>query len=145
MVRVLIPVDFSSGSKCSIEKGFKILPHVNEAFFVYVVPLGMKELEDFVEPNSLELAKRKAEEKMKSFVESLNIDADKISYAIADGDPASVLIDLANSGKFDVVLIAHKGHSYIVDFLIGSTTLKLIAKCKIPVIVVRKEKEDSCP
>ncbi len=144
MVKVLVPVDFSPGSKCSIEKGFKILPHVDEAFFIYVIPLGMKELEDFVEPNSLEYARKKAEEKMKRFVESLNIDADNISYAIADGDPASVLIDLANSGKFDVVLISHKGHSYIVDFLVGSITLKLVAKSKIPVIVVRKEKEDAC-
>lgn len=88
-------------------KGSKILPNVDEASFVYVVPLGMKELEDFIEKSSLDFAKEKSEKKMNLFLQSLEIKAAKKTYAIGDGDPARVLIDLSNSGKFDAVLIGH--------------------------------------
>ncbi len=140
MFRILVPVDFSSDSKEFVEEGFKILPNVDEASFIYVVPLGMKELEDFMEKDDLALAKKKAEKKMDSFLRSLNIKAGKISKAVTDGDPGRTLIDLANSGNFDAVLIGHRGFSYIEDFFIGSVTLKLISKANIPVIVVKKNK-----
>ncbi len=138
MVRLLVPVDFSPGSSCAVERGFKLLPRVERAVFAYVLPLGMKELEDFLEPGALEEAKRRADEKMREFLASLSVEADEIDYIIAEGDPASVLLELANSGDYDAVLIPHKGHSYLVDVLIGSVTLKLVAKSRIPVIVVRK-------
>ena len=140
MFRILIPVDFSPDSKGFVEEGFKILPKVDEASFIYVVPLGMKELEDFMEKGDLAMAKEKAEKKMNLFLRSLNIKAGKISQAITEGDPARTLIDLANGGNFDAVLVGHRGYSYVEDFFIGSVTLKLISKAKIPVIVVKKNK-----
>lgn len=140
MFRILIPVDFSPDSKMFVENGFKVLPKVDEAAFVYVVPLGMKELEDFMEEGDLAEAKEKAESKMDSFIHSLNIKAGKITHAIADGDPARVLIDLANKGNFDALLVGHRGYAYVEDFFIGSVTLKLISKVNIPVIVVKKSK-----
>jgi nucleotide-binding universal stress UspA family protein len=142
MFRVLIPVDFSPDSKYFVESGFKVLPRVDEVAFIYVVSLGMRELEDFMEKDSINGAKSKAEEKMASFLKSISIKAEKITYAITDGDPARVLIDLANSGKFDAVLIGHRGYAYVEDFFIGSVTLKLISKANIPVIVVKKGKKE---
>ncbi|MEM0128501.1 MAG: universal stress protein [Thermoplasmatales archaeon] len=138
MFRILIPVDFSPDSKNFVEAGLKVLPKVNEAAFIYVIPLGMKELEDFVDEESLSNAKQKAEKKMIEFIKSLNIKADKITHAISDGDPARVIIDIANSGKFDAVLVGHRGYGYVEEFFIGSVTLKLISNINIPVIVVRK-------
>lgn len=140
MFRVLVPIDFSPDSKKFVEAGFRILPNVDEVSFVYVVPLGMKELEDFVDKSSLELAKEKSENKMNLFLQSLEIKATRKTYAVTDGDPARVLIDLSNSGKFDAVLIGHRGFSYVEDFFIGSVTLKLISKVNIPVIVVKRGK-----
>jgi len=142
MFRILVPVDFSPDSKYFVESGFKILPKVDEAAFIYVVSLGMKELEDFMDPDSLNSAKAKAEEKMVSFLKSINIEAKKITHAITDGDPARVLIDLANSGKFNAVLMGHRGYAYVEEFFIGSVTLKLISKANIPVIVVKRGKEE---
>ncbi|MCL4411748.1 MAG: universal stress protein [Candidatus Thermoplasmatota archaeon] len=140
MFRILIPVDFSPDSKMFIEKGFKILPKVDEASFIYVVPLGMKELEDFMEKDDLKEAKGKAEKKMNIFLQSLNIKAGRITHAITDGDPARVLIDLANNDNFDAMLVGHRGYAYVEDFFIGSVTLKLISKVNIPVIVIKKGK-----
>ncbi|MEM2489483.1 MAG: universal stress protein, partial [Thermoplasmata archaeon] len=90
-------------------------------------------------------AKKIAENKMKMFISKLNLpNKYKVDYAIADGDPARVIIDLANSGKFDAVVLGHRGYSYIEDFFIGSVTLKVISKVNIPVIVIKKTKGKEC-
>ncbi|KAA8921926.1 universal stress protein [Thermoplasma sp.] len=141
MVKILVPIDFSPDSKDFVESGLRVLTEVDEINFVYVIPLGMKELEDFVDEDGIEYARKKAEEKMKDFIRDLNARARKITYTIMDGDPASVLIDLANGGEYDALLIGHRGYAYISDFFIGSVTLKLISKVRIPVIVVRKSKK----
>ncbi|PYB69061.1 hypothetical protein DMB44_00430 [Thermoplasma sp. Kam2015] len=141
MVKLLIPVDFSPDSKDFVKAGLRILPDVDKIEFVYVIPLGMKELEDFVDADSIEYARKKAEQKMNDLINNLNVKAKEIAYTITDGDPASVLIDMANSGEFDAILIGHRGYAYISDFFIGSVTLKLISKARIPVIVVRKTKK----
>ncbi|MGC8609385.1 MAG: universal stress protein [Thermoplasmata archaeon] len=142
MVKLLIPVDFSPDSKNFVESGVKILPIIEEAAFLYVIPLGMKELEDFVDAESVANARSKAEEKMTEFIKELDVKAEKITHAVMDGDPARVIIDLANSGKFDAILIGHRGYTYVEDFFIGSVTLKLISRVKIPVIVVKKGKKE---
>ncbi|MEM0128351.1 MAG: universal stress protein [Thermoplasmatales archaeon] len=141
MFRVLIPVDFSPDSENFVEAGFRVLPKVDEAAFLYVIPLGMRELEDFVDQESIRNAKEKAEEKMAQFIKRLKIKADKITHAISDGDPARAIVDLANSGKFDAVLVGHRGYAYLEEFFIGSVTLKLISNVNIPVIVVKKGKK----
>ncbi|MGC8617928.1 MAG: universal stress protein [Thermoplasmata archaeon] len=140
MFRVLIPIDFSPDSKSFVEEGFKILPNVDEVSFLYVIPLGMKELEDFVDKDGIEYAKRKAEVKMKEFIRNLNIKASKITSAVVEGDPSRIIIDLANSGNFETVLIGHRGYAYVEEFFIGSVTLKVISKVSIPVIIVKKAK-----
>jgi len=140
MFRVLIPVDFSPDSKKFVEEGLKILPNLDEATFLYVIPLGMKELEDFVDKESIEFAKSKAKTKMEEFIKSLNIKASKITSAIVEGDPSRVIIDLANSGNYDAILIGHRGYGYVGEFFIGSVTLKVISKVSIPAIIVKKSK-----
>ena len=122
-----------------------MIPEIETLNFLYVVPLSVKELEDFITEDYTKSAKKIAENKMKMFISKLNLpNKYKVDYAIADGDPARVIIDLANSGKFDAVVLGHRGYSYIEDFFIGSVTLKVISKVNIPVIVIKKTKRKEC-
>jgi Universal stress protein UspA and related nucleotide-binding proteins len=139
-LRVLAPVDFSDGSREAVERGISILGEIAVLHLVYVTPLGLRELDDFVEEDYVQRAKGIAEGKMAEFIGSLSAGAAReVRYTVAAGDPASIVVEMANSGEFDVVLMAHRGYSYIEDFFIGSVTLKVISKSRIPVVVVRKE------
>ncbi|MEM0486187.1 MAG: universal stress protein [Thermoplasmata archaeon] len=145
MKNVLFPVDFSCNWENIVKETIEMIPEIETLNFLYVVPLSVKELEDFITEDYTKSAKKIAENKMKMFISKLNLpDKYKVDYAIADGDPARVIIDLANSGKFDAVVLGHRGYSYIEDFFIGSVTLKVISKVNIPVIVIKKTKRKEC-
>ncbi len=139
MKNVLIPVDFSKDTADFVKKGIALFSDLETINFLYVVSLSIKELEEYVDPESVLFAKSVAEKKMTEFIKDLNLNKKyKVEYAITDGDPARVIIDLANKEKFDAIIIGHRGFTYIEDFFIGSVTLKVISKVNIPVIVVKK-------
>ncbi len=139
MKNVLIPVDFSKDSADFVKKGIALFSDLETINFLHVVSLSIKELEEYVDPDSVLFAKSVAEKKMTEFIKDLNLNKKyKVEYAITDGDPARVIIDLANKEKFDAIIIGHRGFTYIEDFFIGSVTLKVISMVNIPVIVVKK-------
>ncbi len=139
MKNVLIPVDFSKDTADFVKKGIALFSDLETINFLHVVSLSIKELEEYVDPESVLFAKSVAEKKMTELIKDLNLNKKyKVEYAITDGDPARVIIDLANKEKFDAIIIGHRGFTYIEDFFIGSVTLKVISKVNIPVIVVKK-------
>ncbi len=139
MKNILIPVDFSKGSEDFVKKGISLFQDIGTINFLYVIQLGLKELTEFIEPDSISFARSVAEKKMTEFIKNLNLDKKyNVKYTISEGDPASTIIDLANEGKFDAIIIGHRGYSYVEDFFIGSVTLKVISKANIPVIVIKK-------
>ena len=56
---------------------------------------------------------------------------------IKQGYVSDEIVKTANSGKFDMVVIGSKGHSGLVDFLLGSVAQKVVASAKPPVVVVK--------
>ncbi len=142
MKKILFPIDFSCNTETVVKKAIEFIPDLENIYFLYVVPLSVKELEEFVTEDYTKSAKKIAENKMKSFIKGLGIpNKYKVDYAIADGDPARVIIDLANTGTFDAIVLGHRGYSYVEDFFIGSVTLKVISSVSIPTIVFKKARK----
>jgi len=56
---------------------------------------------------------------------------------IRRGHIAEEIVKVAHSGHFDMVVIGSKGRTGLVDLLIGSVAQRIIATCKLPVILVK--------
>ncbi|MGC8573708.1 MAG: universal stress protein [Caldisphaera sp.] len=139
---ILIPVDFSPDTEKWIKNAINIIQqNISKITFMYVLPLGMKELEDFTDEKSIKRAESIAKSKLVALSESFKINQYKIDIILATGDPASLIIDEANSGKYDLIAIGHRGYGYHEQFFIGSVTLKVLSASKIPVLVIRKERK----
>ncbi|MGC9133981.1 MAG: hypothetical protein C0171_06885 [Caldisphaera sp.] len=139
---ILIPVDFSPDTEKWIKNAINIIQQdISKITFMYVLPLGMKELEDFTDEKSIKRAESIAKSKLVALSESFKINQYKIDIILATGDPASLIIDEANSGKYDLIAIGHRGYGYHEQFFIGSVTLKVLSASKIPVLVIRKERK----
>ncbi|MBK5252613.1 MAG: universal stress protein [Peptostreptococcaceae bacterium] len=54
-----------------------------------------------------------------------------------DGDPASSIIDIAESESFDMIIMCTHGMSASKRFLLGSVTSKVVHYSKTPVLVMR--------
>ena len=53
------------------------------------------------------------------------------------GHVAESIADLAQEGKFDLIVMGSRGHSDVVNLVLGSVATKVLAKCTVPVLLVR--------
>jgi len=53
------------------------------------------------------------------------------------GHVAESIAKLAEEGKFDLVVMGSRGHGDIVNLVLGSVATKVLAKCSVPVLLIR--------
>ncbi len=53
------------------------------------------------------------------------------------GHAAESIADLAEKDRFDIVVMGSRGHSDIVNLVLGSVATKVLAKCSVPVLLIR--------
>ncbi len=68
------------------------------------------------------------------FVRRHSIDA---SYVHKAGAPADVVAKVANDGDFDLLVMGSHGHSSLTNLVLGSVVTKVLARCKVPLLIVR--------
>lgn len=65
----------------------------------------------------------------------------KAGIAYADawkvGDPGDVISEFATKGKFDMVVMGSHGRGLFKTLVLGSVATKVLAGCKVPVLLVR--------
>ena len=53
------------------------------------------------------------------------------------GPAADTIAALAAKGKFDLLMMGSHGHGLLGNLVLGSVTTKVMAKCEVPVLIVR--------
>ena len=53
------------------------------------------------------------------------------------GRAGTVISDLAEKGRFDLVLMGTHGHGALAQLVLGSVVTEVLARCKTPVLIVR--------
>ena len=53
------------------------------------------------------------------------------------GPAGETIAKLAASGKFDLLVMGSHGHGTLVNLVMGSVATKVLAHCKVPVLLVR--------
>ncbi|MBA4265535.1 MAG: universal stress protein UspA [Comamonadaceae bacterium] len=53
------------------------------------------------------------------------------------GSPGELIAKVANAGKFDLLMMGSHGHSALGNLVMGSVATKVLAQCKVPVLIVR--------
>jgi nucleotide-binding universal stress UspA family protein len=60
-----------------------------------------------------------------------------IEVMVKQGDPAKIIIEMANAKNYDLIITGSRGMSAFKELLVGSVTLKVIHHVNCPVMVVR--------
>lgn len=53
------------------------------------------------------------------------------------GQAGEVIATFADAGKFDLLVMGSHGHGALVNLVMGSVATKVLAHCRIPVLLVR--------
>jgi len=78
-----------------------------------------------------------SENNLKSAQKILNVAGIKHNMAIKRGHIADEIISLANSGKFELIVMGSKGRSGLSDFFMGSVAQRVATSAKQPVVLVK--------
>ncbi len=53
------------------------------------------------------------------------------------GHVADSIAELAEKGKFDLIVMGTRGHGELANLVLGSVATKVLAKCSVPVLLIR--------
>lgn len=53
------------------------------------------------------------------------------------GHAAALIAKLAEEGRFDLLAMGSHGHGDLMNLVLGSVATKVLAQCKVPVLIVR--------
>ena len=146
---ILCPVDMHPRSKMALRKAINIAHQFNSK----IVLLSIHE--EFISKKQMIMSRvsvsslgeefkkiaTEAKNDMKNLVKDLEADDIKCEYILRDGIPADIIIKLSNEMDIDLIVMGTNGRDSLSDYILGSTTQKVVEKSKCPVLVMPKGKQ----
>jgi nucleotide-binding universal stress UspA family protein len=143
--KILVPVDFSELSPEVIQAAVEIGEIRNaevEVLHVGKEPKYPSYYGDGYAPGTilpdkiLEDARTRLEHQLEDMVRKVSTRA-KVKTLILWGDPVKAIVQVAESGDFDLIVMATHGRKAVSRFFIGSVTEEVIRRAPCPVFVIR--------
>lgn len=100
--------------------------------------IGMRHAESFVGNDEVaDYLRELSEKELKPARKLLDAAGIKHDMAIRTGHVSQEIVQFAQSGKFDLIVVGSKGRSAIADLLLGSVAQRVLATAKQPVVLVK--------
>ncbi|EJR99098.1 universal stress protein [Bacillus cereus] len=136
--KILLAVDGSEHSLRATQEAIKIASLANECTVEIVLVVDYAKAKNEVihaqGKEELELSRRKKllpiEEKLK---------ANRISYEvkILHGEPGPTIVEHANKGHFELVVLGSRGLNALQEMVLGSVSHKVAKRVQCPVLIVK--------
>lgn len=144
---LLVPVDFSNYSEHTLQFADKIAQKygsVLDVLHVTDIEKQAKEYDGYKgTPESLQkVIENEAEHKVNKLVKERDWKGLKVFGINITGAPVEKIIQVAKNRKSGIVVMATRGRDNITDFVIGSTTYKLIRTAPCPVLSIPTPKKE---
>jgi nucleotide-binding universal stress UspA family protein len=65
----------------------------------------------------------------------------EIAYKV--GSPGTVIADTAAAEGFDLIVMGSHGKTKLTSLVLGSVTAEVLARCRVPVLILRPDAEES--
>ena len=135
MKKILVGFDGSEGAEQALNRAMMMIDTYGEMIILAVVP--SPDEKTFVDGEIYQKLKKKAENLVNHVISDLGYHEYKITGLVEEGDPAGVIIDVANRENVDLIVLGSKGKSELGSYLIGSVANKVVQYAHKPVMVVR--------
>ena len=135
--KILVAIDGSTSAKRAFARSLYLASKCDSRLeVVHVVPceFGGDSVNTFELVEELKKKGKEILEQCKRIAAKNNISIKTMSEL---GDPAKIIIKLAKSNDFDLIIMGSRGRSAFKELLLGSVTQKVAHHAKCPVMVVR--------
>lgn len=140
-MKILVPVDGSSFTKrmlayLAVHDEWLGAQHQYTVLHVPVPvpPRAARALDRTLVQGYYDEQAQKVFKPIRSFFDKRGLQASFVSKV---GSAGEVISEMAARGRFDLVILGSHGHGSLVNLVLGSVATKVIANCKIPVLLIR--------
>jgi nucleotide-binding universal stress UspA family protein len=107
--------------------------------FITVVPPVPPRVAAYMEHGSVETMYRDAAHQvLEPIVEFARRHGWRFDTLSPVGQPAEAIAEAAVSGRYDLVVMGSHGHGTVGSLLLGSVAQRVLASCRVPVLIVRQ-------
>ena len=141
-MKILVAVDGSKSSLNAVKYAAKLAVGLRTKDRITLVSVhddyGLRHAKQFVGKSEIDdYLRAVSDEDLKAARKHLAKEGVSYDSIIKQGHVAEEIIKVANSGKFDMVVMGSKGRSGLMDLLMGSVAQKVVSAAKAPVVVVK--------
>ncbi|WP_414044133.1 universal stress protein [Macrococcus sp. EM39E] len=129
---IVIAVDGSENSFRAAEEAIKL----NSKYYTLLSVISHEDSKDAIlhsEMSSVERRKLLLKEVIQLFEDKNK----RFDLRIEHGNPKEIIINIANTGTFDMLVIGNRGLNAIQEMVMGSVSHKVVKEVNLPVLVVK--------
>jgi nucleotide-binding universal stress UspA family protein len=137
--RILVPVDSSENSKAALKEAIKIAKLTGgKITLIHVYLSWSPALIDNMEAwrAALKNSAKTILDKAQNIAEAEGF---KVETLLVDGNAVQEIVNTANSGHFDLIVMGARGVSKITEILLGSVSSGVLKKAKCPVLIIKEK------
>ncbi len=144
---ILVPTDFSSHSELAMKQAESVARAFSSQLEILHVTDFEKVAADYSghrgsKESLIKVIENEAELKVNRLIKERNWNGLKVIGINITGSAIDRIVHVAKSRKTDVVLMATRGRGNATDFVLGSTTYKVIRTAPCPVLSIPNPKAD---
>lgn len=151
MKRILVPVDFSHCSEAALNHALElatVLGATVDVLHVWQAPTFLPPELMIAGPGPqqtlTDLTRSRAESELTEFTTRARGHGAVIGQAtIEEGSPSAKIVERADSGNYDLIVIGTHGRTGMTRALLGSTAERVVRHSKKPVLTIRVPNEDA--
>ena len=137
MKKILVPLDGSKNSIRGLDNAISIARACQASIMgVYILPVYPKNFIDAITPYFFH-PEREAKKFMADAKKRCAQKGILFKSKIIWGSPTSEIQEMANSKKYDLIVVGARGMGSIKEIFLGSVSNAIVHKSKIPVMVVK--------
>ena len=130
-MKILLPVDGSEYTKrmlAYVATHEELLGRDNEDVVLTVVP-SRSTLDDYY--------RDRADEVLRPVRRFLDQQKWRVRATYVVGQPADAIAEFVETNKPDLIVMGTHGHTAMVNLVLGSVTTGVLARCKVPVLLIQ--------
>ena len=100
--------------------------------------IGLRHAKAFVGADAVaDYLRELSEKELKPAMKVLATTGIKHDMVIKTGNVSQEIVDFAQKGKFDMIILGSKGRGGLLDLLIGSVAQRVLTTAQVPVLLVK--------
>jgi len=129
MKRILVPFDGSEKSQKALKYGASLAEKSNaELTLLYIQELGLLKIKP-------DVAKKIGDNILSEAISQVK--GVKLNQRLESGDPAEMIVQLADKENYDLIVMGNKGHGAVMRFLMGSVAEHVVHYANTSVLMVK--------